>query len=807
MAPWAGRGMLAGLTNGKDAMSSSRRLVMMAAVMSASPAVATWSIVMCDTRTGEVAVASATCLTDRDLQALTPVVLVGIGGATAQAAGDTTQRNRTVIRQGLAAGTSPGEIIAGLSSFDLGSHQTRQYGIVDVTGRGATFSGSSNFAWAGGRTGTFDYAYAGKAGTIVYAIQGNILTGEAVVLNALAAAQGTDGDVPARVMAAMEAARVMGGDGRCSCAPDDATGCGVPPASFVKSAHVGYMLVARAGDRDGTHAVLRAGAGAAQVVGGEFTGDSRLDLLSVNVGQSGLSFFANATGLNRDTPQFLLASAVGMFSGTQALTVLDLNRDGKQDVLTADFTGGAVSFRRGNGNGTFANRAGYLIPGGPGLIASGDIDGVNGPDMTVGLVTSNAIHLRLNNGSGGFPTVLPEIVLGATPSVLLARDLNGDARVDLLAALPSLSKLVVIRGNGDGTFQGAVDVATAGGASAVVAGDVDHDNDVDLAALITAAPARFQVFLNNAGVFTSGGTFLLPGARDFAMGDVDGDGHQDVVVTLGSTRFAAWRGAGDGNFFETAPVEVGWPLDKVTLADLDNDFDLDAAFSLTGLGEVAVVTNRGGGRFDSGVGTAFGDYFLSFNVPNQSATAPDPVFQLRERFDAWRAGLVGRPDAVQSVVDVPTDLFPSGATRDMTIQLRDWRGLASTAAITSVVVTAVQDEEFIELGATQIEDGVGYRVPLTPGAVVGSATITIVVNDGQRSVTLMPRVTARVRPCPADMNGDQGVTIEDLVAYVTLFAEGDVGADLDDGSGRARADGGVTIDDLVYYLGRYEIGC
>ncbi len=788
-------------------MGMSRRSAVLAAVISSSPAMATWSIVLCDTRTGEVAVGSATCLTDRDLQALTPVLLVGIGGATAQAAADTTQRNRTLIRQGLAAGTSPTEILAGLATFDLGSHQTRQYGIADVTGRAATFSGSSNFAWAGGRTGTFEYEYAGKRGTIVYAIQGNILTGEPVVLSALSAAQSTDGDVPARLMAAMEAARTMGGDGRCSCAPDDATGCGVPPASFTKSAHVGYLLVARAGDQDGTHAVLRAGVGAAQVATGEFTGDARPDLLSVNTGQSGLSFFTNTTGLNRDTPQFSLASAVGMFSGTQALSILDLNRDGKQDVLTADLTGGAVSFRRGNGNGTFANRAGYLIPGGPGLIASADFDGVNGPDMAVGLVASNAIHLRLNNGSGGFPTPLPEIALNAQPSVLIAQDLGADGRADLLVAIPSQSKLVVHRGNGDGSFQSAADVATAGAASAVVTGDIDHDNDVDLAVLIPSAPPRFQVLLNTAGVFSAGGTFVLPGARDLAMGDVDSDGHQDVVVTLGATRFAVWRGAGNGNFTETAPVEVGWPLDKVTLADLDNDFDLDAVFSLTGLGEVAVVTNRGAGRFDSGVGTAFGDYFLSFNVPNQSATAPDPVFQLRDRFDAWRAALAGRPDAVQSVVDVPSDLFPSGLTRDLTIQLRDWRGLPSTAAIASVVVTAVQDEEFITLGATQFEDGVGYRVPLTPGATVGSATITIVVNDGQRAVTLMPKITASVRACPADVNTDQGVTIEDLIAYLTLFAGGDVGADLDDGSGRARADGGVTIDDLIYFLQRYEIGC
>ena len=61
----------------------------------------------------------------------------------------------------------------------------------------------------------------------------------------------TVGDLPAKLMAAMEAARAMGGDGRCSC-PGTITGCGSPPPSFTKSAHVGYMVVARFGDPDST---------------------------------------------------------------------------------------------------------------------------------------------------------------------------------------------------------------------------------------------------------------------------------------------------------------------------------------------------------------------------------------------------------------------------------------------------------------------------------------------------------------------------------------------------------------------------
>jgi hypothetical protein len=85
---------------------------------------------------------------------------------------------------------------------------------------------------------------------MVYAIQGNILAGDCVVAAIEQAVVNTDGDIPARLMAGMEAARAAGGDGRCSCSPSNPTGCGCPPASFTKSGHIGTMVVARVGDSD-----------------------------------------------------------------------------------------------------------------------------------------------------------------------------------------------------------------------------------------------------------------------------------------------------------------------------------------------------------------------------------------------------------------------------------------------------------------------------------------------------------------------------------------------------------------------------
>lgn len=206
-------------------------------------ALATWSIIIIDTRTREIAIGSATCLTNFNLLRGLPVVLVDVGAAAAQSSVDGSGVNRRRIWDGLLAGKHPEEILAILLETDA-SHQSRQYGIVDVKGNAVTASGSLNGAYANGLTG--------RVGTLVYAIQGNVITGQPVLDQAELAILNTPGGLPEKLMASMQAARSMGGDGRCSCRFNDPVGCGSPPPTFTKSAHIGFMVVTRRGDVDGT---------------------------------------------------------------------------------------------------------------------------------------------------------------------------------------------------------------------------------------------------------------------------------------------------------------------------------------------------------------------------------------------------------------------------------------------------------------------------------------------------------------------------------------------------------------------------
>lgn len=211
---------------------------LLCAIILSGQAFATWSIIVINTATQEIIVASATCVEAINLRAALAMLEAQAGGACAQSIGATITM-RQDISEMFALGVPPEEILQAMTTYD-NLHELRQYGFVDIAGRAVTFTGNQCGDWAGGVTGS--------SGDLVYAIQGNVLTGQPVIDAAEQALLSNPGDMAQKVMAAMEAARDMGGDGRCSCSNSAPTSCGAPPTTFTKSAHVGFLISARPGD-------------------------------------------------------------------------------------------------------------------------------------------------------------------------------------------------------------------------------------------------------------------------------------------------------------------------------------------------------------------------------------------------------------------------------------------------------------------------------------------------------------------------------------------------------------------------------
>ncbi|GAB3590283.1 FG-GAP repeat domain-containing protein [Hymenobacter daeguensis] len=193
------------------------------------------------------------------------------------------------------------------------------------------------------------------------------------------------------------------------------------------------------------------------------------------------------------------------------------------------------------------------------------------------------------------------------PVDLAVGDLDGDGRLDVVAAVPDPKSgfrgVVKVRLNtGRGRFRNAPDVEAGVDVRAVVLADADGDGDLDLL-LANAEDGTAQTCLNqgNGRFRTRATTQVGASPASIAVGDVDGDGDLDLVTAnYYDSTLSVRRNNGRGVFGsrQDADVRVGkWPY-CIVLADVDGDGDLDLlAAHGDSANTVSVRRNTGSGRF------------------------------------------------------------------------------------------------------------------------------------------------------------------------------------------------------------------
>lgn len=755
-------------------MQARLRSVVVAGLVGAAAgsAHATWSILIVNTRTGEMGVASATCLFGLDLRELTPLLVTDLGGVTAQSYGDGTGQNRTFIRDRMLEGYTPTEILDLLSVFDAG-HETRQYGMVDIHGGVATFSGSMDGQWAGGLTG--------QVGDLVYCVQGNVLTGEPVVTMAEQAIISTPGDLPEKLMAAMEAAAAMGGDGRCSCNSGDPEGCGSPPPSFDKSAHVGYMLVSRPGDFSAANGVYGMTDDPGAIAVADLDLDGRPDVIAARQFSGDVHMFRNVTPPGG---QFTMLEPAGTLDGPNqpaAMVVADVTGDSIDDILMLCQEADTIRVYQGDGVG--------------GLAAVRDVSPGN-------LGTAHDLQLGLGGlvviGSHDVYVLDPSADFAATAQATLTGELvsfaadPADASSGFVANTTGRISRIVLAGSSitvESTIELAVDVAS------IVADDFNADGLTDLFAVSTNAKQADLLLNDGIGGYARQSYPLGRLGRDALVADFDGDGDLDpAAFTHGRANLFIVRNDTNTSF----SIEPEVPITRAPLMAVTDDLTGDGLPEVVTGGPEAlgvVIADNIGGRFAELLGTAGGDFFMQLNVANTSIADPDPVLLLREQFDLWRADMIGQVDAVQSSTQMDALAVPAGSGRDvvLNITLRDWQG------------DAVAGEVNLRIEAAEGSDGVGtvesienlgggrYRATIQPGAAAGRDTLNVIADAGERTVILTPRPIFVVSDSAGDFDGDGVISFYDVQAFLTAFATGDLAADL-------TGDGSLDFFDVQMFL-------
>jgi hypothetical protein len=448
---------------------------------------------------------------------------------------------------------------------------------------------------------------------------------------------------------------------------------------------VSYTLTYLQGFGDGTFAAARdyyspqpAAGGYALGVGtasADFNNDGIPDFVLGNFGSIGVGisvFLGNASGLQ---------SGVNYGSGGNLNFVAtgDFNQDGKQDIVASDEATGNLSLFLGNGDGTFQPPTTYSTgsSSAQGLVAR-DFNGDGKPDIAVVTAPNNVVVL-INNGSGGFN---PPVSYSITSQgyEIAAADLNNDGALDLVIPQSESNFASILLGKGDGTFTAKP--------------DMDLGN-------------QFPV-----GV---------------SVGDWNGDGNQDLAVTIDDSNagmgIAVALGNGDGTFqaatlyppTSNTGADFAYP-GEVQAADVNQDGNLDLVYVNSEFGTVGVLYGTGSGTFGSPNEFPAGGYPYGLVTVDANLDGGVDAIVGGDSF----SGITEMLNSSGSTTSVASSLNPSASGQSVTFTATVTAGARGVTAVPSGTVTFYDGAT--SLGSATLSGG---QATLTTSAlIVGSHSIT-----------------------------------------------------------------------------------
>lgn len=285
------------------------------------------------------------------------------------------------------------------------------------------------------------------------------------------------------------------------------------------------------------------------LVAGRFTSSGRQDLVVVNRGTHSFTVLVNTgSGFSDPLPALTTSTSAGPSINDQPGPVLagEFDRDGRLDLAILMMDRGEIWIYTGKGDGTFT--LGQRIPVG---------------SLATGL----------------------SVVPGSRPGVL-----------DLLAG-NSFGDVLILRGNGDGTFQPYTRVDQAAPFATI---DLHHNGRQDVV-LANQATDRVMIQVRKAGTpgFTSGAFSQqghdLRGPGAVKLADLNADDRPDLIVANSEGNdLLVYLGLPGGRFASQPRLYfVGTNPAGITVQDLNHDGLLDLAVANKGSNDVSVLFGKG----------------------------------------------------------------------------------------------------------------------------------------------------------------------------------------------------------------------
>lgn len=284
----------------------------------------------------------------------------------------------------------------------------------------------------------------------------------------------------------------------------------------------------------------------ADVVKGDFNGDSFLDLIVTDeFFQIGQIFLG--TGLGTFTP------GVKFFTGNPNFTAIaaDFNNDGKLDLAVSESAiigTGAISIFIGRGDGTFNPRTTFPTSNKlyTSSLAAADFNGDGNIDIAATNSGANIlgqvgdVSILIGDGTGNFGAAT-NYTTGVYPSDVVVSDVNLDGKSDLVVhhdgfnpavGTPSgTGNISVLEGNGTGTFSLSTSIsgAYAGVLSRVITGDFNNDARPDI-----ASSGNLNILVINLNTTPCGSALPSPVIDSFTPAN----GTPGTTVTINGSNFS-----------------------------------------------------------------------------------------------------------------------------------------------------------------------------------------------------------------------------------------------------------------------------
>ena len=228
-----------------------------------------------------------------------------------------------------------------------------------------------------------------------------------------------------------------------------------------------------------------------------------------------------------------------------------------------------------------------------------DINGDGRLDLIIATAGADSVAFFAGHGDGTFaaPTYWP---VGTAPKFAVTGDFNKDGKRDIVTADQDSKTISVLLGNGDGTFKPKVSYPSCNGDHEVAVADFNRDGNDDVAVACHGKPYFASVFFGNGD-----GTFkprvdLHPGAEPAALviGDFNRDGIPDLAyANRADSTVSILLSNGDGTFKEPLAFATAQAPHAIRAGDLNGDGFLDLVTADDRANKVTILYGTGDGHF------------------------------------------------------------------------------------------------------------------------------------------------------------------------------------------------------------------